>query len=72
MHYVLEEMMKIENLDSNKIKRRKNHTIGYSTLNRVKPLHLNINKVNGYIDYHNGNKYLTLVHTNKGKEKQEV
>ena len=32
------------------------------------PLYLIINKINGYIDEINGNKYLTLVSTNKSKE----
>ena len=38
------------------------------TLNSVKSLHFIINKANGYIDEHNGNRYLTLLHTYKGKE----
>ena len=31
-------------------------------------LYIIINKVNRYIDEHNRNKYLTLVHTDKGKD----
>ena len=38
------------------------------TLNSVKSLHFIINKANGYIDEHNGNRYLTLLHPYKGKE----
>ena len=38
------------------------------TSNSAKSLHFIINKVNGYIDEHNGNRYLTLLHTDKGKE----
>ena len=41
------------------------HYIGYITPNRLKPLHLIINKINGYIDEHNVNKYSTLVHIKK-------
>ena len=35
----------------------------------VNPLHLIFNKVNGYFEEINGNKYLTLVSTNESKEK---
>ena len=38
------------------------------TSNSVKPLYLIINKVNGFIDEHNGNNYLTLLHTDNGKD----
>ena len=34
----------------------------YVTPNCVKPLHLIINKINGYIEEDNENKYLTLAH----------
>ena len=54
----------------------KNHTkiFLYTTLEMwrskiVNPLYLIFNKVNGYIEEINGNKYLTLVSTNKNKEK---
>ena len=33
------------------------------------PLYLMLNKMNGYFEEINGNKYLTLVPTNKSKEK---
>ena len=38
------------------------------TLNNGKPLYLIVNKVNGYIVIHNGNKYLVLVHSDKSKD----
>ena len=41
----------------------------YVKINSVNPLYLNINKVNGYFEAINGNKYLTLVPTNKNNEK---
>ena len=41
----------------------------YVKINSVNPLYLNINKVNGYFEAINGNKYLTLVPTNENNEK---
>ena len=41
----------------------------YVKVNSVNPLYLIINKVNGYFEEINGNKYLTLVPTNESKEK---
>ena len=38
-------------------------------LNSVNPLYPTFNKVNGYFEEINGNKYLTLVATNESKEK---
>ena len=38
-------------------------------INSVNPLDLIINKVNGYFEEINGNKYLTLVPTTESKEK---
>ena len=35
----------------------------------VNPLYLIFNKVNGYLEEINGNKYLTLVPTNETKER---
>ena len=51
--------------------------IGYATIKDskyvknyiVNPLYLIFNKVNGYFEEINGNKYLTLVSTNESKEK---
>ena len=41
----------------------------YVKTNSVNPLHLVFNRINGYFEEINGNKYLTLVPTNEGKEK---
>ena len=41
----------------------------YVKINSVNPLELIFNKVNGYFEEINGNKYLTLVSTNESKEK---
>ena len=41
----------------------------YVKSNRVNPLHLIFSKVNVYFKEIDGNKYLTLVPTNKSKEK---
>ena len=41
----------------------------YVKINNVNFLHLIFNKVNGYFEEINGNKYLTLVPTNESKEK---
>ena len=41
----------------------------YVKINSVIPLYLIINKVNGYFEEINGNKYLTLAPTNESKEK---
>ena len=40
----------------------------YLKMNNVDSLYLIINKVNGYFEEINKNKYLTLVPTNKSKE----
>ena len=41
----------------------------YVKINSVNPLYLNTNKVNGYFEAINGNKYLTLVPTNENNKK---
>ena len=41
----------------------------YVKINSVNPLYFIINKVNGYFEEINGNKYLMLVPTNESKEK---
>ena len=41
----------------------------YVKISSVNPLYLILNKVNGYFQEINENKYLTLVPTNKGKDK---
>ena len=76
-------MINIENLDPNKIKNdEKSHKnisiycIGYVTIkdlsyvkfNSINPLYQIIDKINGYIEESNGNKYLTLVPTNEIKD----
>ena len=40
----------------------------YTKINSVNPLYLIIGEVDGYIEEKNGNKYLTLVSTDKNKE----
>ena len=40
----------------------------YVKINSVNPLYLIFGKVNGYFEDINGNKYLTLVSTDKSKE----
>ena len=41
----------------------------YVKINSANPLYLIFNKVNGYFEEINGNKYLALVPTNESKEK---
>ena len=41
----------------------------YIKTNSVNTLYLIFNKVNGYFERNNGNRYLSLVHTNESKEK---
>ena len=57
-------MINMKNLDPNEIKIDENsykniciHYIEYVATNSVKPLYLIINKINGYIEEINGNKY---------------
>ena len=38
--------------------------------NCVNPSYLIINKLNGYVEESNENKYFTLVHTNESKDKR--
>ena len=59
-------MIIIKNLDPNKVKVDEKpykkiliYYFGHVTSNIVKPLCLIINKINGYIEKSNGNKYLT-------------
>ena len=68
-------MINIRNLDLNKIKidekSYKNiliYCVGYMTPNNVKPLWLIINKINGYIEESNRNKYLALGRVDKSKD----
>ena len=41
----------------------------YVKINSGNPLYLIFNKLNGYFEETNGNKYLTLVPTNESKKK---
>ena len=41
----------------------------YVKINSVNPLYLMLNRINGYFEEINGNKYLTLVRTNENEEK---
>ena len=83
-YYFFDDIINIRKFDANKIKidekSYKNiliYYIGYVTIkdskyvkiNSVNPLYLIFNKVNGYFEEINGNKYLTLVPTNENKEK---
>ena len=43
----------------------------YVKVNSVKPLYLTFNKVSGYFEEINGDKYLTLVSTTESEEKTE-
>ena len=83
-HYFFDDILNIKNFDSNSTKiDEKSYKnilidyIGYMTIkdleyikiNSVNPLCHILNKVNGYFEEINGNKYLTLVPTNESKEK---
>ena len=76
-------MINNKNLDSNLLKMNKKsyknidiYRIGqittkdvdYINIHSVNPLYFIIDKADGYIEGSNGNKYLTLVSTNKNKD----
>ena len=82
-NYFFDDIINIKDFDSNLLKLDKNscknidvYSIGYITMedseyvkiNGVNPLYLIIDKVDGCIEDKNGNKYLTLVSTDKNKE----
>ena len=83
--YFFDDIINIKNFDLNNIRIDKKasykkiliYYIGYVTIkdlkyikmNRVNPLYLIFNEVNGYFQKTNGNKYLTLVLINESKEK---
>ena len=82
-YYFFDNMIHIANFDLNLIKIDKTsyknidiYYIGYITVKHskyvktdsVNPLYLIINQVDGYFKKINGNKYLTLVSTDKNKE----
>ena len=45
--------------------------LSYAKTNSVNPLYLIIDKINGYIEGSNGNKYLRLVYTDESKDTME-
>ena len=75
--YFLDDMINIKNLDldENSYKNILIYYIGYVMIkdlsyikiDSVNPLYLIIDKINGYIEESNGNKYLTLVHTGESE-----
>ena len=84
-YYFFDDIINIRNFDSSSIKidekSDKNILIyyiayvtiknsKYEKINSVNPLYLIFNEVNGYFEEINGNKYLTLVPTNKSKKKK--
>ena len=66
-----DNIINIKHFDPNNIKINKKlyKDSKYVKINSVNPLYLIFNKVNGYFEEINGNKYLTLVPTNESKEK---
>ena len=85
-YYFFDDIINIKNFSLNNIeldeKSYKNiliYYIGYVTIkdskyvkiNSVNPLYLIFNKVNGYFEEINGNKYLTLVPNNENKQKKD-
>ena len=84
-YYFFNDIINIKNFDPNKIKivekSYKNiliYYIGYVTIknskyikiNSVNPIYLIINRMNGYFEEINGNKYLTLMKAKKKKKKE--
>ena len=82
-YYFYDDIIKIKNFDPNEIKiaekSYKNiliYHIGYVTtkdskyleINSINPLYFIVNKVNGYFEEINENKYLMLVTTNESKK----
>ena len=77
-YYFFDDMINIKYFDPSLLKSRINidiYYIGYITvkdseylkIDSVNPLYLIINEVDGYFKKINGNKYLTLVSTDKKK-----
>ena len=46
--------------------------LSYIKIITVNPLYLIVNEINGYIEESNGNKYFTLVSTDKNKDIKKV
>ena len=85
-YYFFNDIINIKNFDPNNIKIDeksyksiliyyiryiKIKDLKYVKINSVNFLYLIFSKANGYFEEINGNKYLTLVHTNESKEKIE-
>ena len=81
-YYYFEDIINIKDFDPNSIKIDEKsyksiliYYLGYITIKKdlevylVNPLYLMFNKINGFFEEINGNKYLTLVPTNASKEK---
>ena len=81
-YYVFNDLINIKSLDPNKTKidekSYKNihiyhigcvtvKNLSYATVNRLNPLYLIINNINGCIEESNDDKYLTLVSTDESK-----
>ena len=68
-------MINLKKIDSNNIKIDEKsykyilvYYIGLVTLNNMKPLYLNVNKIKAYIKEHSGNKYLKVIQTHENKD----
>ena len=84
IYYFFDDIINIKEFDPNNIKLDENsykniliYYIGYVTIkdskyvkiNSVNPLYLMFNKMNGYFEEINGNKYLTVVAANDSKDR---
>ena len=82
-NYFFNDIVNIKNFDPNRItidKKSYKNTIvyyighipiknlSYVKINIANPLYLIINEITGYIEESNGNKYLTLLSTDKNKD----
>lgn len=73
-YYYFDDMVNINDFNSKDIKvDRKSdidiliHHIRYKTLDDVKPLIINFNKINGYFEDHNGSRHLALIPAGENK-----
>ena len=82
-YYFFDDIINTKSFDPSNIKINEKsykniliYYIGYVTIKKdlkiysINPLHLIFNKVNGFFEEINGNKYLTLVPTKESKEKK--
>ena len=82
-YYFFDDLINIKNIDPNQIKIVKKsykiiiiYYVGYITIknfsyvnvNSVNPLYIIVNKIDGYIEETNANKYITLVSTDKNED----